>query len=139
MSLLFVKNKLGSKRTHSSFLNSPILNTKIPKLNESIKKFEKDYIEIEKNMLILKPIFEILPEYFVEFENLKTVSFQNGTIKERENNNKILRNYLRLHETIEFEIRGYKDKKEPLYEALMAILRDKKTTFDNLIDLFYKK
>lgn len=116
-----------------------VLNNKIPKLAETLKKFEKDYIEIEKNLLILKPIIEILPEFFVEFENLKAISFKNGTIKERENNNKTLRNYLRLHETIEFEIRGYKDKKEPLYEALMAILRDKKTTFDNLIDLFYKK
>lgn len=139
MALLFVKSKIGSKRTHSSFFNSNIINTKIPKLIENLKKFEKENLEIDHHLSMLRPLGDLLPQFYLEFENLKKVSFSAGDAKEREKNNRILRNYLKFHEAIEFEIRGYKDKKEPLYEALMAILADKKTTFDNTIDLFYKK
>jgi hypothetical protein len=109
------------------------------KLAEAVKKYEKEHLEIEKELAILKPLANLLPKFFYEFENLKTVTFESGNIRELEKNNQILREYLKYHDAIEFEIRGNRDKKDPLCDALYAILKDKKTTFDNLIDIFYRK
>lgn len=139
IAVTFLKTRIGSKKTNSSFFNSNALNSRLAKLSEAIKRYEKDYNEVERHAALLRQIAEFLPQYFLEFEGLKKVSFETSDPKERERNNKLLRSFLKVHETIEFEIRGNKDKNDNFYEAVMAILRDKKTTFDNLIDLFYKK
>ena len=122
-----------------TFFNSQVLNTKYPKILDIIKKFEKDCLDIEKTVRLLLPLSDNLPTYFVEYENLKEVSFSANTNTERERNNKILRSFLKLHDSIEFEIRTYSDKNDSIYEAIMTILKDKKKTLDDLIDIFLKK
>lgn len=137
--MTFIKTKIGSRRTNPAFLNNLILNTKVPTLLEFIANCENDYLKIEKDLLIFRPVVEFLPDYFLESENLKRVTFESDSVTERESNNHILRNFLRLHELIEFEIRGYKDKNEDVYNSIVFMLHEKKTTFDNLVDMFYKK
>lgn len=139
MAVVFLRSKLGSTRTHPSFFNSNILNNRTAKLAELVQRFDNEQQEIEKELTVLRALAPLLPKFFYEFENLKKVSFDAGNVKELERNNQILREFIKYHDAIEFEIRGSRGKNDPLSDAIFAILKDKKVTFDNLIDIFYRK